>query len=45
MQSGFIAAHKAVISLAKRFRLIRQPKQEVCWLLMSRPQRFLRRFV
>ena len=45
MQFKFNAAPKAVISLAKRFGLIRQPKQEVCWLLLSPHQRFLRRFV
>lgn len=45
MQFDFIAVPKAVISLAKRFGLIRQSKQDVCWLLLSPHQRFLRRFV
>lgn len=45
MLSRFIAAPKVLITLAKRFGLIRQPKPEVCWLLLSPHQRFLRRFV
>lgn len=45
MQFKCIAAPKVVISLAQRFGLIRQPQKEVCWLLLSPHQRFLRRFV
>lgn len=36
---------KFIVSMAQRFGLIRQPKSEVCWLLLSPHQRFLRKFI